>query len=1007
MDFKKILFDHNIYEINMLKSHSTFKHFNLAEELVDNKDTTIKSLSGKRRCQYFDGYENEFLKYSKSDISIDGLDTIIVPMPVELQNKKRPPQYVNWQYPYDGYSSVKFGDPLDINNPSVVYLKDIYLADGPSFTKKYILRIGSFLSGLFLYVNGDFVGYSENNFLDSEFDITKYLIKGKNRLLMIVFKYSNSSLFLDYDGFRFSGINRDVSLITLNKQSIDDINIDANVDGHIKIKLDGNLKDCSFKYEIVGFPFDVSLNSVDKDVEIIADHRHISLYSPINPKLYFLNIFVYDKYNTLIDIVSETFGFRKIEIKDSILYLNGERFIFKGINRHEFNNIKGNVVTEDDLMYDFNFFKTHNINSVRTSHYPNCNRFYELADKNGIMVIDECAIESHGTLGSYLRFTNDNSLPKSDESYINFCKNRITNMYLRDKNHPSIILWSLGNESGNGKNFRIMKDTLKSLNNNALTHYENAYWDKEYEDCSDVLSMMYPTPKEVEEILKKGVKKPFILCEFAHAMGNSLGNVDEYLALIDKYPSFQGGFIWDYLDQALYIDGKYHYGGDFLDNPNDLDFCCNGVISTRKEEETAKSIALKDLYCPIKLAYIRERKELTISLNGYGLNDLVLKLEIRLYKNIKVLKKINHEITLLATKVSHLNLRDFITETIDDNEALILKVKAKLFKKSNDFYTAETMHTFLINESIKTLSLTKKPVKVVYGKNNIGIIGGNFSYLFLLSPVAFKMPGLVSLKHDNNELLQEPVYPTIFRPHTSNDIGSWFFKRNQHLLTMSKYFTCRSEDITFKEDENYFEISYVYSLSERIDENIIVTYRVNKNNGVLNVFSKLSKLETVKEIATFGLVFAFKTEELSKYEYLGNGPLDNYPDRLQGSNLDYYSFDNEFIKNSLAINSYANPQEEGNHENTFFIEYKNNSTHLRFFKEDKPFSFKLSSFNDFDIENAHHNYELTSKGKHYLIIRGFNRGVGGDSSWGADVHEAYRLYTSREYSFSFNFEFID
>ena len=316
MDFKKILFDHNIYEINMLKSHSMFKHFNLAEELVDNKGTTTKSLSGKWRCQYFDGYENEFLKYSKSDTSIDGLDTIIVPMPVELQNKKRPPQYVNWQYPYDGYSSVKFGEPLDINNPSVVYLKDVFLDEGPILSKKYILRIGSFLSGLFLYVNGDFVGYSENNFLDSEFDITKYLIKGKNRVLMIAFKYSNSSLFLDYDGFRFSGINRDVSLITLNKQSIDDINIDANVDGHIKIKLDGNLKDCSFKYEIVGFPFDVSLNSTNKEVEIIVEHNQISLYSPINPKLYFLNIFVYDKNNALVDIVSETFGFRKIEIKD-------------------------------------------------------------------------------------------------------------------------------------------------------------------------------------------------------------------------------------------------------------------------------------------------------------------------------------------------------------------------------------------------------------------------------------------------------------------------------------------------------------------------------------------------------------------------------------------------------------------------------------------------------------------------------------------------------------------
>lgn len=1007
MDFKKILFDHNIYEFGMLKAHSMFKHFNSIGEVKEDKDTTIKCLSGEWKCQYFEGYNNNFLEYSKNNVSIDELDNILVPMPVELQNKKRPPQYVNWQYPYDGYSGVKFGEPLDINNPSVVYLKDIIFNESPESTKKYILRIGSFLSGLFLYVNGVFVGYSENNFLDSEFEITKYLEKGKNRILIIVFKYSNSSLFLDYDGFRFSGINRDVSLITLNKKSIEDIYIEADVNGYINIKLEGNLNDCTFKYVVEGFPFSISLNTSKKSVRFEVDHNQISLYSPINPKLYFLNVFVYGKDNNLIDIARETFGFRKIEIKNNILYLNDERFIFKGINRHEFNNIKGNVVTADDLRYDFNFFKTHNINSVRTSHYPNCNEFYELADQNGIMVIDECAIESHGTLGSYLKFTNDYSLPKSDESYTNFCKNRIRNMFLRDKNHPSIILWSLGNESGNGKNFKIMKDTLKSLNKNALTHYENVYWDKEYEDCSDVLSMMYPTPIEVENILKKGVIKPFILCEFAHAMGNSLGNVDEYLTLIDKYPSFQGGFIWDYLDQALYINGKYHYGGDFLDNPNDLDFCCNGVISTRKECETAKSIALKDLYCPIKLAYSKTKKVLDISLNGYGLKDSVLTLEIKLCKKDKVIKQICTKIEFPDYKAKHFNLSDFMIDQIENNETLILNVYAKLFNKVNKFCIAETNRNFLIKESIKTLNLIKKPVRVIYGKNNIGIIGKSFSYLFLLSPVAFKMPGLVSLKYNNNELLKEPVYPTIFRPHTSNDIGSWFFKRNQHILTMSKYFTCQSEDITFKEDVTYFEISYKYSLSENLNENIIVTYKVNKDNGVLNIFTKLSKLTTVKEIATFGLVFCFKTEENSKYEYFGNGPLDNYPDRLQGSNLDYYILDNDFINNSIKINNYANPQEEGNHENTYLIEYKSASACLRFFKEDKPFSFKLSSFNDFDIENAHHNYELTSKGKHYLIIRGFNRGVGGDSSWGADVHEAYRLYTSREYSFSFNFEFID
>ncbi len=1010
MDYKKILFDPEILEINLLKQHSVFDHYLSIGDAKKGIDKTIKNLNGKWRALYFQDYDAPFLVYGNVKTNINKLDTITVPIAKEIQEPRfSVPQYVNWQYPFDGYSSTPIDEAPDVPNPSIVYLKDLNITKLNQKEKDYILRIGSFLSGLFLYVNGQFVGYSENCYLDSEFNITDYLVEGKNRLLIIVFKYSSSSIFLDMDAFRFSGIHRSVELITLNKRHIEDVEIKTHLDGRVDVKLSGNLTGLTFVYQINEVFYPIKIKSNQTEITLQIKPSDLSYYSPNNPRCYRLLVYAYFN-NKFVDSISEVFGIREVKIENNILLLNGQRFVFKGINRHEWNNSLGNHVTEDDILYDLNYFKKHNINAVRTSHYPNTNFFYYCCDFLGVMIIDECALESHGTIGSYLNFDGKNSLPGSDVRYEKLVTTKIRNMYLRDKNHPSIILWSLGNESGSGLNFIKMKEVLKALNPEALTHYENAYFDHRYEDCSDVLSMMYPTPQKVKEILDVGVSKPFILCEYAHAMGNSLGNVQEYLDLVDRYPSFQGGFVWDYLDQSFRNKehGIYFYGGDFDDRPNDLDFCGNGILPSREKKDTAKGLALKELYSPLKIIYDDKKKILTIKLLENDISDASIGVTIDTFIDNDYYYHLTKKYGLTKQKSKSFDLIDAIPE-FDKKHTYLLKVEVILYRNTTKI--TDLKKTFLLASKENYFLGLNSPCRIVYGRNNIGVIGKDYSYLFALSPVSFRMPGLYSIKIKNKEFLGTPIYPTIFRPHTSNDIGSWFFKRNQHLLTMSKYFTCTAKDIFFDEDDKFFIISYRYSLSNNQDEYAVLKYVIAKDNGIIKVDAYLSSLTSVEEIATFATTLTLKREKDITLRYFGRGPLDNYPDRLEGSNLGthemVYSGQNSNLDS--FSNDYLNPQEEGMRMECQCLEYLNDNLFvgLRFSRNEAPFAYKFNHHSDFEIENAHHQYELGQSINDYLTICGFVRGVGGDNSWGEDVHAPYRLSAKESYHFSYYLEPVD
>lgn len=439
--------------------------------------------------------------------------------------------------------------------------------------------------------NGKFIGYSEDSFTPNRFDITKYTQEKDNVLCVRIFQKCTGTWLEDQDMWRFSGIFRDVMIYKQPSQHIQDLKIDTNIDLDTKKSvLTCTCKMTSNESHILQAKlYDPQGNIVwngnmQDTFEIPVENT--SLWSSEYPNLYQLEIVLYDSNNEIIETIQEQVGFRKFTLEYGIMKLNGKRIVFHGINRHEWNAKTGRAITYEQMEEDIHMLKALNINAVRTSHYPNNSYWYKLCDQYGIYVIDEMNLETHGA--------ND-IIPQNKTEWTDCLLDRARSMYERDKNHACILMWSLGNEAGSGSNFMILHDYFKEQDASRLVHYEGITQDRTFENASDIESRMYATPQSVKDYLESHPMKPFILCEYMHAMGNSLGGMEEYTNLEDEYEQYQGGFVWDYVDQAIEKDGKYYYGKDFDDYPNDSNFCGDGILLANRQE-TGKSQELKQLY---------------------------------------------------------------------------------------------------------------------------------------------------------------------------------------------------------------------------------------------------------------------------------------------------------------------------------------------------------------------------------------------------------------------------
>ena len=743
------------------------------------------------------------------------------------------------------------------------------------------------------------------------------------------------------------------------------------------------------------------------------DVKNPELWSAEKPELYDLTIEVFDSDGSLCEVIPEKAGFRRFEMKDNIMTLNGKRIVFKGVNRHEFSSVSGRCVSEKELRKDLAVMKQNNINAIRTCHYPNTSLIYRLCDEYGLYMIDETNLESHGSWDTaYATGDYDYIVPNNKPEWLDMVMDRANSMYQRDKNHPSILIWSCGNESYGGKDIYEMSQFFRTQDPTRLVHYEGVFHDRSYNDTSDMESQMYPSVDSIKEFLAKDRSKPFICCEYTHAMGNSCGAMHKYTDLTDTEPLYQGGFIWDYIDQTITKKDRYGnefqaYGGDFDERPTDYNFSANGIVYGGNREPSPKMQEVKFNYQNIT-AEVSERHVRVINKNLFVNTDTFDCIVTVARNGVQIMKEnLETDVEPLCEKTYDLPVQPE-TAPGEYTVTVSFRLKEKTIWAAAGHEVAFGQYVYAVKAEKKENS---RALSVIRSKHNIGVKGENFDVLFSVLD-----GGLVSYRYAGREMIKEIPKPNFWRAPVDNDQGSQMPKRYAQWKIASMYPShkdfregANSPILEPKVEENAGEegvssvkVTYTYLLPTTPVSECTLAYEVTGEGKVKTTLS-YDPVKELGDMPEFGVIFKFDAD-YDHVKWYGLGPAETYADRKRGGKLSIYE---NLVKDNMA--KYIVPQECGAKEEVRYASVTDRRGRGMLFEMDEtsgPMMFSALPYTPHELENAKHPYELPQV--HYTVVRAAlgQMGIAGDDSWGARTHPEYLLDASEKMTFTFSFRGI-
>ena len=964
------------------------------DNLVEHREESdrMQLLNGTWKFQYFNSIYDVQDPFFEKDYDTENFDEIQVPSVWQMAGYDTP-QYTNIRYPFPFDPPYVPQDvPCGAYAHTFVYHKD---ENAP----KAFLNFEGVDSCFYVWINGSYVGYSQVSHMTSEYDITDLLQDGENSIAVLVMKWCDGSYLEDQDKFRMSGIFRDVYILKRPERAISDY--------HIKTKIEDMLAKIELDVKFYS-PANVKISIEDKNGAVVAvgsiaeegtavlEIANPELWNTENPYLYQLIL------ETENEVIVDHIALRKIEIKDQVIYLNGKKIKFRGVNRHDSDPVTGFTISVEQIITDLTLMKQHNFNAIRSSHYPNAPFFYEMCDKYGFMVIDEADIEAHGPFmlyreedTDYNRFKRWNEKIADDPAWEAAIVDRVKLMVERDKNRFCIVMWSMGNESAYGCNFEKALAWTKKFDPDRITQYESARYrnyDKTYDYSNlDVYSRMYPALSEIQEYLDKDGSKPFLLVEYCHSMGNGPGDFEDYFQMIQDNDKMCGGFVWEWCDHAIAHgtaeNGKkiYAYGGDHGEEIHDGNFCMDGLVYPDRTVHTGL-LEYKNVYRPARVvSYDKESGELVLH-NYMDFDDLkdYVKISYELTQDGLVISKGKLAEVSVAP---HSEGKTSLNINVPDNGKCYLKL---IYQLKKEMPLLEKDHILGFDEievsqkdakcqlAEKWLEKTSSDSELQVNENDtqIHIKGREFAYTIDRRTALF-----TEMKFAGREYLNHPMELNIWRAPTDNDM---YIKSEWRKAHYDKAYTRAYTTEVVQEKHGVKITSHASVVAETVQKilDVTITWTIDAA-GKIDADIEATKDEEFPDLPRFG-VRMFLDKKLADVRYFGMGPQESYRDKHQAASHGLYRANIGDLHED-----YIRPQENGSHYDCEYVEL-NNSRYGIVASAEKAFSFNASYYTQEELEKKTHNYELTESDSVVFCVDYALNGIGSNSC-GPVVLDQYRF----------------